>query len=271
MDRRMKRAAGVLVWVCLVAACGPKVSEQAQNLSQSLVALAQESFQNNDLGDALRKALQATETDPTNPDATYMAGFVYAVRGEYVEAERYFKKTIELDTTFTDARNALGQIFNNQGRYGEAIAILEEAAADLLYPTPHLVQGNLGQAYLGAADYDKAVEWLMRSVREEPRFCVGWYRLGDAYFRQGDDASAEQALVAAVTVEEPACRQFQAAWRMLGEVRLRTGAVGGAAEAFGICAGIDADSDDGAACAAALGHMPGPTDGAPATAPAVGP
>ena len=266
----MKRAACVVVWVCLVAACGPKVSEQAQHLSQNLVALAQESFQNDDLGDALRKGLQAVETDPTNPDATYMVGFVYAARGEYVDAERYFRKTVELDTTFTDARNALGQIYNNQGRYDDAIAILEAAAADLLYPTPHLVQGNLGQAYLGAANYDKAVEWLLRSVREEPRFCVGWYRLGDAYFRKGDDASAEQALVAAVTVDEPACGRFQAAWRMLGEVRLRAGAVGGAAEAFGTCADIDAGSPDGEACAAALGHMRGTTDGAPATAPAVG-
>jgi type IV pilus assembly protein PilF len=251
----MKRA---VVWVVVgvvVAGCGPNISEQSHRLAENLVALAHESYGNNDLGDALRKGLQATETDPTNPDATYVVAFVYAARSEYVEAERYFKKTLELDGTYTDARNALGQIYNNQGRYTEAIAILEEAAQDLLYPTPHLLQGNLGQAYIGAEQYDKAIEWLVRSVREEPRFCVGYYRLGDAYARKGDDASAEQALSAAVAVDDPGCRGLQPAWRMLGEVRLRVGKTNEAAEAFARCVEVDRESEDGAACAAALGRI----------------
>jgi Tfp pilus assembly protein PilF len=264
----MKWATCCLVTACLVAAaCGPTISEQSQRLAENLVALAQESFNNGDLGDALRKGLQATETDPTSPDAAYVVGFVYAARGEYVDAERYFKKTIELDATFTDARNALGQIYNNQGRYPEAIAILEEAAADLLYPTPHLVQGNLGQAYLLAGNYDKAVEWLMRSVREEPRFCVGYFRLGDALSRKGDDAAAEEALGTAVAVDDPGCQRLQPAWRMLGEVRLRLGRRGAAAEAFGTCVQLDARSGDGTACAAALARLPEEGTAPPAPEP----
>jgi Tfp pilus assembly protein PilF len=263
----MKRVTCSLVAAWLAAGCGPTVSEQAMSLSQNLVALAQESFQNGDEGDALRKGLQAVETDPTNPDATYVVGFVYAVRGEYVDAERYFKKTIELDATFTDARNALGQIYNNQGRYPEAIAILEEAAADLLYPTPHLVQGNLGQAYLLAGNYDKAVEWLMRSVREEPRFCVGYYRLGDAFSLKGDDASAEQALLSAVAVDDPSCQRLQPAWRLLGEVRLHAGRPDQAAEAFGTCMQLDEQTEDGAACAAAITRLRAETPAPPAPEP----
>jgi Tfp pilus assembly protein PilF len=252
------------VLAALVAGCGPTVSEQAQRLSQNLTALAQDSFRNGDLGDALRKGLQAVETDPLNPDATYIVGFVYAARGEYTDAERYFKKTLELDDNYTDARNSLGMVYNNQGRYPEAIAILEEAVRDQLYVTPHLAMGNLGQAYLESGDAAKAVEWLLRAVREEPRFCVGYYRLGEAFVRKGDDASAEQALTSAVAIDDPGCRRLQPAWRMLGEVRLRTGNRASAAEAFAKCLEVDPAAGDGMACATALeGLQPPPTSGAP--------
>jgi len=253
----MRRAAiGLVCGALLGGGCGPRVSEQAQRLSQNLVALAHEAYGHGDLGDALRKGLQAVETDPTNPDATYVVAFLHAARSEYVEAERYFLKTLELDDGYTDARNALGQIYNNQGRWTEAIAVLERAAQDVLYPTPHLLFGNLGQAYLGAGRLDEAVERLLRAVREEPRFCVGFFRLGDAFTRRGEDARAEEALASAVAVDDPQCQALQPAWRMLGEVRLRLGRPGEAAEAFARCVEIDGRSADGAACAAARSGLP---------------
>ncbi|MBN1774261.1 MAG: tetratricopeptide repeat protein [Deltaproteobacteria bacterium] len=264
----MKRAAiGLAVGALLGSACGPQVSEQAQRLSQSLVALAHESYGNGDLGDALRKGLQAVETDPANPDATYVVAFIYAARTEYVDAERYFLKTLALDDTYTDARNALGQIYNNQSRWTDAIAILERAAEDLLYPTPHLLFGNLGQAYLGAGQSAKAVEWLLRSVREEPLFCVGFYRLGDAFTRQGEDDRAEEALASALAVDDPGCQALQPAWRMLGEVRLRLGRPEEAAAAFARCVELDGRSADGSACAAALTGLPEPPAPEPPPAP----
>lgn len=266
----MKRTAiGVAVWALLGAGCGPRVSEQAQRLSQNLVALAHEAYGHGDLGDALRKGLQAVETDPTNPDATYIVAFIYAARSEYVEAERYFLKTLELDDGYTDARNALGQIYNNQSRWSDAIEVLERAAQDVLYPTPHLLFGNLGQAYLGAGRSDEAVEWLLRAVREEPRFCVGYYRLGDAFTRRGEDDKAEEALATAVAVDDPACQALQPAWRMLGEVRLRLGRPAEAAQAFARCVEIDDRGSDGSACSAALAGLPEPpAPEAPAAPPA---
>lgn len=255
----MKRAAiGLVVWALLGSACGPQISEQSQRLSQSLVALAHESYGSGDLGDALRKGLQAAETDPTNPDATYVVAFIYAARSEYVEAERYFLKTLELDDSYTDARNALGQIYNNQSRWTDAITVLERAALDVLYPTPHLLFGNLGQAYLGAGRLEQAVEWLLRAVREEPRFCVGYYRLGDAFTQQGEDVHAAEALATAVAVDDPGCQNLQPAWRMLGEVELRLAHPANAAAAFARCVEIDGRSADGAACDAALAGLPAP-------------
>lgn len=264
----MKRAAiGLAMWGLLGGACGPQISEQAQRLSQNLVALAHESYGNGDLGDALRKGLQAIETDPSNPDATYVVAFIYAARSEYVDAERYFLKTLELDDTYTDARNALGQIYNNQSRWADAIAILERAAEDVLYPTPHLLFGNLGQAYLGAGRNDEAVDWLLRAVREEPRFCVGFLRLGDAFTRQGEDTRAEEALTAALAVDDPGCQALQPAWRLLGEVRLRLARPDEAAAAFARCAALDGRSTDGSACTAALSGLPQPPVPEPPTAP----
>ena len=54
---------------------------------------------------------------------------------------------------------------------------------------------------------------------------------------------------------------------MLGEVRLRVGKMDEAAEAFAQCVEVDRESEDGAACAAALGRLLLPE--APASAPPV--
>jgi tetratricopeptide (TPR) repeat protein len=265
-----RRRAALLAAAVAGLACGPQVSEQAQRLAENYVALAHESYERGEYGEAIRIGLQAIETDPTNPDATYVVGFVYGAREEYADAERYLRRTIELEPLYFDAVNLLGVIFINQGRHQEAIDILEPIATDIRYPTPHLAQGNIGQAYTELGQYDRAIEWLLRAVREEPRFCVGFLRLGDALQRRGDDEAAEEALVAAVTVDDEACRKLQPAWRMLGEVRLRAGRRDGAAEAFAKCREIDARSPDGEACAAALGGLgtsPAPGSTAPAPAP----
>ena len=37
------------------------------------------------------------------------------------EAERYARKALEADTNFRDARNALGAVLINEGRYKEAL------------------------------------------------------------------------------------------------------------------------------------------------------
>lgn len=243
-----------------ISACGPAISEQSMRLSDNLVALAQESYRNDETGDAIRKCLQALEANPDNPDATYLAGFLYASRGDYADAERYLLRTLAIDDTYTDARNTLGVVYNNQARYEEAVAVLERAADDLLYPTPHLVLGNLGQSYLEAGRLPEAIDVLLRSVREQPRFCIGYLRLGDAYQRRGDDPRAIEALTAAVGVDDPGCLRLQPAWRLLGEVRLRSGDAAAAAEAFATCEEIDPRSDDGTVCRSTrqrLGEAPG--------------
>lgn len=265
---RVLQTLAVLLVATSLPACGPQVSEQSQRLAESLIALGRESYEAGDLGDALRKGLLAVEKDPRNPDATYFVGFVYAARGELADAERFLRKTLELDDTYTDARNTLGQVLNNQGRFDEAIPVLEEASRDVLYPLPHLVEANLGQAHMEAGNLDEAISWLLRAAREEPRFCVAFFRLGDAFQRKGDDTSAEDALRTAVEIDDPACYRLQAAWRMLGEVRLRLGDRAGAAEAFAVCRDVEPQSLDGAACAAAADQLGPPPAPAPVEPPA---
>lgn len=256
-DRSGMRAAGAVAVVAAACAtaCGPAVSEQSVRLAQNLVAMGHESYMRGDFGDALRKGLQAAEQDPTSPDAAYFVGFIHAAREEYADAERWLHKTLEIDDTYTDARNTLGQIYIIQGRHDEAVTILEIAARDMLYPEPHLVQANLGQAYLGLGRLDEAIDHLMRAVREQPDFCVAYYRLGDALQRAGSLERSEEALAAAVAVDDPACRDFQTAWRLLGEVRLGLGRLEAAAEAFGRCVDVGPATEDGRRCAAALSRI----------------
>ena len=148
----------------------------------------------------------------------------------------------------------------NAGRLEEAVTALRASAADLMNTTPHLALGNLGWAYIELGRANDALEVLTQAVRREPQFCVGWFRLAQAYEALASDASdptavhrnAEEAVSQAVGVEAEICEDFQDAWLLRGQVRAHLGRSEDAASDFERCVEIDATTVSGRACAAAL-------------------
>src|SRR5690606_38578982 len=105
-----------------------------------------------------------------------------------------------------EGRHIYGVILIARGEDERAADQLRRSASDAMNRAPHLAYGNLGLAHLEAGQYDMALDALRRSIQLQPRFCVGYYRIGQVHFHQRQYQEAEEALAQATTAD-PACSE----------------------------------------------------------------
>lgn len=85
-----------------------------------------------------------------------------------------------------------------------------------MYPTPHFVQYNLGQAYFALKEFDKAREYYQEALKLSPAYSLAYHGLGLAWKATGHMEEAAEALKKAI---ENAPKFAQAHYD-LGEVLL---------------------------------------------------
>lgn len=227
--------------------------------------LARDAFEHQRFREALEHVDKALEHDDEHADAAYLGavllmGFCALDASSpdcrFDDAERYTRTALEADPEMRDAKNALGVILTHQGRYQEAITVLEPLSKDIIYGSPEKAWGNLGWAYLEAGRADEAIAALKRSVAAQPNFCVGHYRLGLAYEKKGEHAAARQSLTRAVSTEHPECERFQDAFAARARVLKHLGQVDPARADLQRCRDLGPKSPAGKACATELQALP---------------
>jgi Tfp pilus assembly protein PilF len=270
------RACGVGAFVGL-AACGAggKGAEgpNAQSPERQAVAeydLARELFYKDQPRAALDHARRSVELDPDNAKSLYFASVVHlsfcsGPQGfgtpdcQLDVAEDYARRAVRADEAFRDAKNLLGQVLILRKKYEDAIAVLEPLTRDPAYQETHLAWGNLGWAQVQLGKVDDGIASLRNAVTQ-PRFCVGHYRLGIAYEKKADWASAEASFSEALSVDSPDCKQLQDALEARARVRVKLGKLADARADFQACKDLYAESATGKQCAAMLGaQAPAPS------------
>jgi type IV pilus assembly protein PilF len=251
------------------AACSVRGSNapggNPERQSEAEYDLARDIFFKGQPRSALDHCRKAIDLDGENSNALYFASTIYlsfcSGRLELndpdcrlSDAELYVRRALHVNESFREAKNTLGQILILEGKYTDAVAVLEPLTKDPAFESSFLAWGNLGWAQVLSGRLDQGIESLKSSVTER-RFCVGHYRLGIAYEKKGDLAAAEQSLTNAVTVEDAACKNLQDAWQERARVRVQLGKVADARADFEKCREIAADSRAGKACIEALARI----------------
>lgn len=200
---------------------------------------------------------QALELNPDNPEAHLLTALIEYGRRNFPVAEEHAARGVELlveqereGATLAEARNVLGVILIDRDKYEEAEVVLRESAMDAMNTSPHLAWGNLGLAELEAGRPESALESLSEAVRIQPRFCVGYHRMGRAFYELERWEESEQALVAALEADEVCADmpQLQNAWRLRAEVRAQLGRHRDAVGDLERCVALAGDTPDGAVC-----------------------
>ena len=110
---------------------------------------------------------------------------------DWSNAEKEFKRAIELDPNYAQARNWYSHFLMAMGRIEESLAESERALK--LDPLDDSINQYLGWHYLQARQFDRAIGQLEKTLAENPEFFLARVTLGMAYEQNGelDKAIAE--------------------------------------------------------------------------------
>jgi len=108
----------------------------------------------------IREALRA---HPTGTDLMNSIGLRYILRGRPVLAERWLRRSLEIDPDNMPSFNNLVQSLVSQEKYAEAITAAEEFDKRFPLQGNPLLLRNLGRAYIRVGSYDSA-EWVYHSL-----------------------------------------------------------------------------------------------------------
>ena len=108
----------------------------------------------------------AVAHSPSHPLAHKNLGAMYYLEGNLTEAEKEFRKSVELNTTEPMIHNNLGLIYFRRGEYDKA---QQEFAKELeLYPGYDNALFNWGLLYYTIGEKDKAAEMWLKTVQVNP-------------------------------------------------------------------------------------------------------
>ena len=160
------------------------------------------------------KAIQLDES-LAEPHATL--GYVNYLSRNYAEAEKEFKRSIELNPNYPTARHWYYRFLESQNRKDEAMAEIKRAVE--LDPLSIVIIVNLAQAYQARDDFDAAIEVLQKAVSLSPDSVISYKNLALAYLGKGLNAEALASAQKAVELS----KRTHIALRTLGEVYIKTG------------------------------------------------
>ncbi len=132
----------------------------------------------------------ATMLDPENPIVLASVGKIFEASGQLDQAANYYRKALQADPAYGQARFALIQAEINRGNRDAAIAAAKEAAAGGAV-SPQ-INRLIGEDAVRRGDFAAAIPYLEKATQGMPGNADGWALLGRAYHatRRFDDAAA---------------------------------------------------------------------------------
>ncbi len=180
---------------------------------------------------AAEKALQL---DPDLAEAhTSLAAVLDDYYWEWAEAEKHFKRAIELNPNYPIARNWYSQHLSKMGMLDEAVE--EARRAQALDPLSSSADSHVGLALFRARRFDEAAAELQKALEFNPQAVDAHMFLGFVYVQQRrhDEAIAEFKDVVDITDRSPS---------MLGLLGYAYASAGKSDEARAILKEFDSDS-----------------------------
>lgn len=159
------------------------VSTMAEsNMASYHFQMGESHLRENNITSALIEFTEAEKITPDDPNLLNFLGLVYFRKGKYELAEQKYLKALQLKPQFSDARNYLAVNYMEMKRWDDAISQLKLVTDDLFYQNQESAQINLGLAFLGKGDNQRALDVLRNAVIMYPRSPQARVALGRTYF-----------------------------------------------------------------------------------------
>ena len=143
------------------------------------------------LEQAETKLQRALAQDPNNALANNSNGKLLAALDNPSAADRFFQKSIKLDSKRAEYRNNYGIFLCDQGRVNEAMVEFIAASENKFYQTPEFALDNAGVCAMDSGDYDLADQHLRASIRKNAGFAPSMLHMAELKLKTGDATLAD--------------------------------------------------------------------------------
>jgi tetratricopeptide (TPR) repeat protein len=145
---------------------------------------------------AIELVQQAIALDNTFAEAHGWLGFLYSMTKQYDQGIAQAEKAVALNPNSAESHYRLGKTLSLAGRWEESIPEYQKAMRLNPIP-PNMYLWSLGMSYWGMGQYDEAILWGEKAVRQEPNSLLARVWMTVIYVSSGreEEARAEAAEV----------------------------------------------------------------------------
>jgi tetratricopeptide (TPR) repeat protein len=144
---------------------GPAAPTSSDDVRKGIQALKA-----NDVSGAKASFEAAVQKNPKQADAYHYLGLVNDQLGLKAEAEKNYKKALELDPSLEESAINLAAILVEGGKFDEAASLMKKAIAK--NPKNAALEVNLGMALSGKNDVEGANKAFEEAIRLEPNSAI---------------------------------------------------------------------------------------------------
>jgi adenylate cyclase len=129
-----------------------------------------------EIAESMRSATEVIRTGKDQPDPLWMAALTVSfLSGAHATAAEMIDRALALNPNSANARCARGWVAAFQGQADPAIEALERAMRlSPLDPQRWFIFGGMSFAHLVARRFTEAVDWVDRSLREQPQYAAAY-------------------------------------------------------------------------------------------------
>jgi len=201
-------------------------SKQERLEDQKQMAIA--SVRRGNFKQALKDVGKAKDIDDHDPGVYFVYGVIYFALKDYEKAEDFYKRAIDKDKDYTEARYNLCGLYLKLNQNDRAIEQCSYAAKDPLYQARASAYTNIGIAYFNKGDINKAKEYYDKALDINPSLVYTHNEIGKLYLSIGEEQKAINEFKIAIN----GFKNYDEAYFNLGTAYLKKGDKLSACEAY---------------------------------------
>ena len=180
----------IFIWFVFSLSCAPTTKKDQVKNWLYYYDLGMSALSAKNYSEAIANFFIATQKAPNEPKVWNALGIAYMEVFEYEKAESAFRKALEVDKNFTEARLNLGVMYFRKKDYENALREIRTALADEAFPHKHIAFYYLARVYKAIDNQNLYLENLRKATAYNPMFFEAQLELANAYEEMGDYRSA---------------------------------------------------------------------------------
>lgn len=180
----------IFIWFVFLLSCAPTTKEGQVKDWLYYYDLGMSALSAKNYSEAIANFFIATQKASNEPKVWNALGIAYMEVFEYEKAESAFRRALEVDKKFTEARLNLGVMYFRKKDYENALREIKTALADEAFPHKHIAFYYLARIYKALDNQNLYLENLRKATAYNPMFFEAQLELANAYEEMGDYRSA---------------------------------------------------------------------------------